>query len=87
MKVTKLAMQCAACGGAVDVDISDSQRIINLETVSMLCIEHQGQLMCPNCNTIVMPVLKAIAGLMFQAVPVPPEQQNKLILPANGRLG
>jgi uncharacterized protein (UPF0212 family) len=86
VKINKLAVPCAACNAAVEIDISENQRIINLETVSMLVIEHQGQLMCPGCGNVVMPVLKAIAGLMFQAMPVPPEQQNKLVLPANGRM-
>lgn len=80
-------MQCGACGTPLVVKIAPSV-VQNLEFVSMVVIEHSGQAQCSKCGNVVNPALTGLQGVAMVAIPVPPERQNKLVVPAapNGKV-
>jgi hypothetical protein len=73
-------MQCGKCGVPVDVMIGEP-KILNLDTTTVIVVEHSGQTLCPGCSTCVRPAIAACAGFAMTMAPVPPQQQTKIIIP------
>ena len=80
-------MQCGACGNPVPVKLAPSV-VQNFEFTSVIIIEHSGQVQCPGCGNVVNPTVTGLQGVVMMTTSVPPERQNKLVVPAspNGKV-
>lgn len=77
-----MKIACAKCGAAVEVAINPQHRIINMETVSFMIIEHSAHTTCPGCLSKVIPVVRGIQGVVLTAEPVAePKQRSSIIVP------
>lgn len=74
------AITCGACGEMIEVELMSKPATMNLQTVSVVVVEHQGPLNCPACNTRVVPVMASIQSAWI-ATPVAPAEQNLIALP------
>lgn len=85
------ALVCNACNNAMEVDVSNP-RIMYAPHTILIVIEHKGEMICPHCQTVVMPAVVALPGMGFAMVPKPSPPQNKVIpvaapgVPGGGKL-
>lgn len=73
-------INCGACGKPVEIELT-KPNVINMEKVSLIIVEHDGQTNCP-CGAVIVPAVQNVAGIGIVGIPVPPEQRKKLVVPA-----
>jgi hypothetical protein len=81
---------CGLCGEPVEFEMAEGPKIINMEGVSILVIEHGGFRACPSCGKEVALGVKGVAGVMWATIPVSPQavaaKRGNLVIPAGGLL-
>lgn len=83
--MVQVQMECAACKKTVNVRMTNMPYITNREHSSMILMEHSGQAICDGCGQVVRPAILGIQGIQMLCVPVPDEEQNKVVIP--GKVG
>lgn len=86
MALESAKLPCGACGKLLDVKLNPKPKIVNLESVSMVVIEHTGQLACP-CGATLMPVVMTVGTVGVHLQPVQPQAQKLIVEPGIGEIG
>jgi hypothetical protein len=78
-----MTIACGKCGAAVEVVLNPQHRIINMETVSFMIIEHSAHTVCSGCLSKVLPIMRGAQGVLFVAAPVtePQPERSSIIVP------
>ena len=74
---------CGLCKDPLEVSVEHPPRVSNYEHVTIIVIQHSGQQICKKCGAVVRPGIIGIAGIQLVGFPVPPEEQDKIIVPGN----
>lgn len=74
-----MQMPCGVCGKPVEVEMAQP-KILNMESVTVVIIEHSSQTMC-GCGAIVRPVVGGIPGLAVACAPVPQAERKLVVVP------
>lgn len=81
--LAKVTIMCALCKDPIEAELEHPPRVSNYEHVTIMVIQHSGQQMCKKCGAIVRPGVIGIGAVQFVGFPVPPEEQQKIIVPGN----
>jgi hypothetical protein len=84
MSMTEVPLQCSKCQQPVTINASIPPRIMNLQTCSIVVLEHDGQIVCPHCNAVLIPVVGQVGQIGMLLPEVPPDKQKQIIVPGNG---
>ncbi len=84
MEKTKLP--CGVCGELLEVQLQPKPRIVNLETISLIMVEHSAQVGC-KCGATLLPVIMAVGTVGIHLAPVQPQQQSLIVPPGVGTPG
>lgn len=67
------------CGAIIDVKVQPTPRIVNCEFVSLIIMDHSGQMICPSCNQTVVPLIRGVDNIFVECQVVPVTKQNLVI--------
>lgn len=83
--LTNVTIPCNKCGHPIDAQLQPKPRIVNLEFVSIVVIDHSGQVTCPRCTSVVQPVVIGVGetGVVYGPV-FSTEKQNLIVPPGQG---
>lgn len=79
-----VTLPCGQCGQPVVIRVAQHPKLVNLESVSIIVVEHQTQLLC-SCGAVLQIAIPGLPDLPLTLVVVPPDKQASVIVPV-GRL-
>jgi hypothetical protein len=74
-----IKVPCVACHAAVDMPPVKSQ-IINADGISMFILLHVEEIICPNCNAPLRPIIQSVGQVRMLGVPIPQEQRKQILV-------
>lgn len=82
--MAKVLTNCCTCKAALEIEIYDP-RVVNYQSVTMIVIEHQDELLCTGCGAVLMPALMQLGQLGFGTAVVPVQMQRRRVqIPQKG---
>lgn len=81
MAMLEVPLPCGGCGVAVTVLMSTEPRIINLESISIVLVEHAGRVECPACHSELIPAIAAAPNMLVRLLKVEKKEPNRIVLP------
>lgn len=77
---TQIVLPCGACQKMVHVMVSAQPKLLNMDSVSIIMIEHSTQVLC-QCGATLQVAIAAVPNMLLSLVPVAPQQQQQIIIP------
>ena len=75
---------CASCNQVVELPDPPTARIINLEDVSMIVLQHGTYHKCPACGTMLHFAISGCDGIDLVGAPLPGQEKESLLVKPNG---
>jgi hypothetical protein len=71
---------CASCQELIELPDPPIARIINLEDVSMVVLQHGEHHKCPNCGLLLHYAITSLDGIDLVGSPMPGQDSKNLIV-------
>lgn len=70
---------CPGCGSPVSIGIGEVPRIVNMESVAIILVEHTTQQACNRCGVVFVPIVRGIQNIHLGLIAVPVQEQNRIV--------